>query len=1004
MTMRHVVCIALLAVGTLFVAPAGETGSEQQAKQILNLSGIQGGLVVHLGCGDGKLTANLRPNDSYLVHGLDRDKTRVEAARAHIRERGVYGPISVETFDGKKLPYAENLVNLLVVEDGYDLPPEECMRVLVPGGVMCVKEAGAWSKTAKPWPENIDEWTHYLHGPDNNAVANDSVVAPPKHIQWVAPPRWSRNHEFSPSIYGAVSAKGRLFYVQDEGPIGFATKKLPDRMSLVARDAFNGALLWKRPMKSWWTSVMNWKAVPIKLQRRLVAAGDRLFATLGIGDPIAALDAATGKTQKVYDGTAHASEIVYADKTLLLAVRNDGTKTQQKSQKNGIMAIDADTGKTLWEKKGLPAELSLCSTSGKAYAVLDGKVVCLDLRSGEEQWRGPSTIRKQGVLIAQDKVVLALGKKTEALSADSGKMLWTGRSNASFVSPSDAFVIDGLLWPGVAGVGLDLMTGQKKRSFKARMTSGHHHRCFMRKATTRYVLGSKRGVEFYDITGKKPAVLYDWMRGICRLGVVPCNGLLYLPPTTCRCYIEAQMHGFLAMAPGRQTNGKTHDLVERTERGTAADSKLSAKAGAEDWPTYRHDAKRSGSTASEPPTAVEAIWRAGLGTPITQPVVVGDRVFVAARERHVVMCLNAQDGKTRWIFTAGGRVDTPPTYYRGTLLFGSADGWVYSVDSATGKLRWRNRCAPRERRIGSFGQLESAWPVAGSILVEDNVAYAAAGRSSLVDGGIQLCALDAKTGKVLHRTTLSEPADKTGSAFFMPAVQSDVLVGDGKSIYLRHRKFSRTLEQQNDGHLRTGHLSYVRKTGLRLYTSSGFTDDSFNNRSYWLVGANYGNLMAFDDATTYGVKMYRRRPHGWSLAFTPEEDGYLLYGAPNRELEASVAETNKSKGIKGAGAFFVGLNEKHTWTATIPVRVQAMAVTPKTLWVAGPPDVIDPEDPLAAYEGRKGGLLVAFSKSDGKKRTEYKLNAPPAFDGLSIAGKCIYLALKDGTLVRYGQK
>ena len=33
----------------------------------------RGGLVVHLGCGDGKLTAALRTGDAYLVHGLDVD-------------------------------------------------------------------------------------------------------------------------------------------------------------------------------------------------------------------------------------------------------------------------------------------------------------------------------------------------------------------------------------------------------------------------------------------------------------------------------------------------------------------------------------------------------------------------------------------------------------------------------------------------------------------------------------------------------------------------------------------------------------------------------------------------------------------------------------------------------------------------------------------------------------------------------------------------------------------
>ena len=33
--------------------------------------------------------------------------------------------------------------------------------------------------------KEIDEWTHYLHGPDNNAVADDTRVGPPRYMQWV---------------------------------------------------------------------------------------------------------------------------------------------------------------------------------------------------------------------------------------------------------------------------------------------------------------------------------------------------------------------------------------------------------------------------------------------------------------------------------------------------------------------------------------------------------------------------------------------------------------------------------------------------------------------------------------------------------------------------------------------------------------------------------------------------------------------------------------------------
>ncbi len=66
------VCVSLACLLIGFVAEAG-ADSGDLAKQLLNQSGVSGGLVVHLGAGDGELTAALRQNDTTQVHGLVRD-------------------------------------------------------------------------------------------------------------------------------------------------------------------------------------------------------------------------------------------------------------------------------------------------------------------------------------------------------------------------------------------------------------------------------------------------------------------------------------------------------------------------------------------------------------------------------------------------------------------------------------------------------------------------------------------------------------------------------------------------------------------------------------------------------------------------------------------------------------------------------------------------------------------------------------------------------------------
>ena len=96
-------------------ALADSSDSAAKAKDILAVSGIKGGLVVHLGCGDGRLTAELKAGDRYLVHGLDADAENVAAARNYLSEAGHYRQVSVAKFDGKRLPYADNLVNIVVV-------------------------------------------------------------------------------------------------------------------------------------------------------------------------------------------------------------------------------------------------------------------------------------------------------------------------------------------------------------------------------------------------------------------------------------------------------------------------------------------------------------------------------------------------------------------------------------------------------------------------------------------------------------------------------------------------------------------------------------------------------------------------------------------------------------------------------------------------------------------------------------------------------------------------
>jgi len=81
-----VLLAGLLAVAWTGIActqSANGQPPEQTAGQILDLAGISGGLVVHLDCNDGRLTAAFCRGESFLVQGLDTNAAQVRESREH---------------------------------------------------------------------------------------------------------------------------------------------------------------------------------------------------------------------------------------------------------------------------------------------------------------------------------------------------------------------------------------------------------------------------------------------------------------------------------------------------------------------------------------------------------------------------------------------------------------------------------------------------------------------------------------------------------------------------------------------------------------------------------------------------------------------------------------------------------------------------------------------------------------------------------------------------------
>jgi hypothetical protein len=152
-----------------------------------------------------------------------------------------------------------------------------------------------------------------------------------------------------------------------------------------------------------------------------------------------------------------------------------------------------------------------------------------------------------------------------------------------------------------------------------------------------------------------------------------------------------------------------------------------------------------------------------------------------------------------------------------------------------------------------------------------------------------------------------------------------------------------------------------------------------------------------DEKAVYGIA-YFLKASGQSPVFYPG-DGYLLFSGQTRAGRGAKPAEKEEKGrsdAKAAGSYGTGFKR---FAVTIPIRVRAMVKTSDKLFIAGPPDIVDKADPLAALEGRKGAVLRAYLTATGEQVFETELDSPPVFDGMIAAAGALYIALTDGSIV-----
>ncbi|MEI7728467.1 MAG: PQQ-binding-like beta-propeller repeat protein [Verrucomicrobiota bacterium] len=739
-----------------------------------------------------ELALALGAQTNLVTHILAPTEAGASALRAALLQRNLYGPVTVEWWREKALPYADGTVNALIVEQPGQFAEAELLRVVTPLGVFWNKRENQWQCVPKPWPAELDEWTHARHAADGNMVSQDHAVKTPTSIRWIGGPpqddggrKWYYDHVL-------LTAQGRNLYVFDD--------------EIVARDSFNGRLLWTKPVKAVSfkeTGTPLFAKVGFRTSKvRPALHQDYIYAV--VDGKLVILDVNSGETLRVICDAEAPREIAVVDQTVLF------------SDKDGIRAFSLE-GKLRW-KNAEPAR-RMVAGDGRVYYVNSQTVVGLALDSGQPLWRTEHPQAAEAVTCSYYRGVLVLersswkdageGNGVLAFAGENGRTLWTKEyvPGMTHYKEARAFFASDLVWLQSGKQkfsGYNPLTGEEVKTWGNR---GLH--CSTPVATEHYLIAAE--CEFTDLADGTQSRA-RMFKSACRLPFIPANGLLYTFPVQCECF--PMLRGYMALA-GSGPNAEA--ATPRLQPGPAMNRNAVTPAPAADWPMYRRDVFRSNwQTNQLPGHMLRKAWETPLAaarhgllaedwqndpfcrgtlTPLTSA---HQLVLVAVSEEHRVVALDAATGKPRWSFVAGGRVDTPPSIAQGRCFFGAHDGYVYCLDVETGELAWRFRAAPRETRIPVYGQLESLWPVAGGVLTQDGVAWFAAGRHPNSDGGVRAFALRVRDGGVVWEKTITDMGVTNWYSGFFPGTKVkfgidyepvDLFVRDGDRVAMSRWQF-----------------------------------------------------------------------------------------------------------------------------------------------------------------------------------------------------------------------
>jgi hypothetical protein len=289
---------------------------------------------------------------------------------------------------------------VLVVDPKQEAPTrDEILRCLRPRGIALVGEE-SWSK---PVPQGTDDWSHPYHGPDNNPQSEDELVHGSLRTQFIGYPK------FSPMPEQTVIAGGRIYKAM--GHIAHKANQNEMLNTLVCINAFNGTILWKRPLSKGFMLHRN----------TMIATDHELY--LGDHESCKIIDGTTGEVRDEIKVDSLISDgpvwkwMAMRDGILYALVGNPEVKIEtQRAIRRGLghwpwgmweghdyndprtsfgfgrtlIAIDLKSQKTLWHYRDdefLDAR-AVCMNDNEIFCYCPEKFIAsIDLKTGSLKWK-----------------------------------------------------------------------------------------------------------------------------------------------------------------------------------------------------------------------------------------------------------------------------------------------------------------------------------------------------------------------------------------------------------------------------------------------------------------------------------------------------------------------------------------------------------------------------------------------------------------------------------------